>query len=252
MSNFTTQQIINSASKGTTKTHKPYTRVVQEGFTPLSAPDAANCIYFKKNVLAEEKVKEFIQNCSEYQMKQYPAFYGNMMAYEEICFTPNGDAFRYAGKSRMSQKYPPFVLDFIEDIEKSTDLSINECYQLANSILIHYSPSIKHSGKLGYHSDKGHSAGDLIFIYSLGQTRNFLIRSKTSTCRPLYVQLPHNSVLAMIGSTFQDDFEHSLEELDSVKDEAHHRLSFNVRFKSNDGKRKLAGEETVQKRIKIY
>lgn len=97
-----------------------------------------------------------------------------------------------------------------------------------NCNLVYYSPKLSNGGGRGKHQDNPTANLNLVLIYSFGQTRHFSIYKNNKIVQKL--PLHHNSLIALIGSTFQTTYFHTLLPL-NPKIVALDRYSFNTRFK---------------------
>jgi hypothetical protein len=140
--------------------------------------------------------------------------------------TPRAEEFAKAIKDRLDWFHP------------------NTCNNLYNANLVHY-PDVIEGGPsgLGKHSDTGPSARGMhsdnpgvtipiVTIYSRGQTRSLTIwRNKTGGGIQKVGKIPlvSNEIVAMIGDTFQQTYQHAVEKLPPAVEKSH-RFSFNARF----------------------
>lgn len=96
-----------------------------------------------------------------------------------------------------------------------------------NCNLAYYSPDLSNGGSRGKHQDNPTVPLQVVLIYSFGQPRDFAIYKDNHIVTKQ--RLGHNSLIAMIGPTFQKIYQHSL--LPLKKDiVALDRYSFNTRF----------------------
>lgn len=100
-------------------------------------------------------------------------------------------------------------------------------YQLSHGVDIVYPSTIPGSGSISEHSDL-ELDWDMVIVYSLGQTRYFKVRDKL-TRKVVNVPTPHNSLLVMVGESFQKKYTHSIDRL-KKNDVLGYRMSLNARY----------------------
>ena len=112
-----------------------------------------------------------------------------------------GKEYNYYNIHHPEKDIPPFLEYLKNEIEYVTQHDFN-------SVLINFYPNEK--SNISWHSDNEQCLGYNPFIasYTLGQTRNFLLRHK-KTLKEYVIELKHNDLLLM-GHLSQIHYEHSL------------------------------------------
>ena len=148
----------------------------------------------------------------------------------EVCYTIDGRPYRYSGITHTTRTYPEHVLQLIPSMLEAVQRQLPESpyRRLSNAVDILYGPEFIRGGSVGAHSDDEDDWG-LVVIFSLGQTRWLRVRRLSDKKSWINVEMRHNSILAMHGSTFQRRYTHQVDKL-SRRDSVHPRLSLNVRF----------------------
>lgn len=216
--------------------HRP-SRAPRSYTTETTRLDDENIVIAVQNALSEEEIERYIEQASKVDRPR-GMFYGKPKPRKEVCYTVSGSPLRYSGLQHHTMKYPDHVMELIPlfldmtGAELTTFLGSDEelyldSYELSHGIDIVYSREYPGSGSIGAHSDDELN-WPLIIVYSMGQTRYFRIRNK-ETREFINFEIPHNSMIAMYGDTFQQLYTHQIDRLKS--DEPHYdRHSLNVRF----------------------
>lgn len=198
----------------------------QAGITHL---DDANSIIIAHDVLNAKEVKSYLRGASTIARFVGKSAFNAMKPRREICYTVDGEPYIYSGRRHPSQQYPPHVLAAIPRWMACVDKHLpNNCFRkLSHGIDIIYGAEFDRGGSSGAHGDNELQWG-LVIIYSLGQTRYLRVRRRSNK-EFINVEMPHNSVIAMHGATFQWDYTHQVDKLPPDAD-VHTRLTCNIRF----------------------
>lgn len=213
-------------------------RPPRQYLTDTTRLDEDNIVIAVQNVLSDEELNRYVERANQVDRRRGPTAFGNVKPRREVCYTTTGSPFRYSRVQHHTLQYPDHVMELIPiflDVagaELTTFLDSDEelyldDYELSHGVDIVYSCEYPGSGSIGAHSDD-ELDWPLIIVYSLGQTRYFRIRDK-DTGRFTNFEIPHNSVLAMYGNTFQQRYTHQIDRLKS-DDEPFDRHSLNIRF----------------------
>jgi len=155
----------------------------------------------------------------------------------EVCYTVNGKPYKYSGKLHFTTLLPAHVRDAIPhwltaiDQQLPSDLS-NPYRSVSHAVDIMYDANFARGGSIGKHKDDEVDGWGLVLIYSLGQTRWLRVRDERSGAW-FNVEASDNSLIAMLGSRFQQEFTHQVDKL-ADGEEVGTRLSINVRFTCDD------------------
>ncbi len=190
--------------------------------------DAENTVGIFGNVLNPEQLSAYLKQAVHVERKSGSAGFGAMKPRKEICYSPNGETYKYSGINHKTVKYPPHVLEVIEIFLEKMKNKNTEYTRLSNGVDIEYSQDFKGGGSINQHQDDEEPDWGLVMVFSLGQTRHLRIRRISDG---QYYNIPtwHNSLIIMYGKTFQKLYTH---QMDKLKDDADigTRLSLNVRF----------------------
>lgn len=190
--------------------------------------DKDNHVSLTLDILGDASLRSYIEEACKVERFTGDTAYGPKPR-REVCYTTDGKAYRYSTVDHKTTKYPPHVLAVVERLAAAAKLDFPESKytQLSNGIDIAYSDEFKRGGSVSEHADKEGDWG-LVLVFSLGQSRWFRIRNVETGQRYNFL-IPHNSLLAMHGETFQAKYLHSVDKLNE-QERVGVRLSLNVRF----------------------
>ena len=197
--------------------------------------DDNNYVFIVKDLLDDESLSRYLSDASTVNRVRGDGVFGHKKPRYEICYTIDGNPYRYSNINNETIRYPQHVLElqsilmnrFIDESSK-LGLQLNkDMFELSTGVDILYTKDLKGSGSIAAHSDD-EMHWPLILVYSLGQTRYFRIRN-IATKEFTNVEIPHNSLLAMYGEDFQTKYTHQIDKLKD-KDELHDRHSLNIRY----------------------
>lgn len=212
---------------------KGQTTIVRDGLYEL--PEKECFIYVLYNALSETDRANYLQQAVKVDRKTGQSGFGPKPR-SEVCYTPNGQPYKYSGKNHYTTKYPSHVEKIIPSLLRSFSNELekhelkNQFTILSNAVDIIYSDAFPRGGSISAHKDNEQPWG-LVLVFSLGQTRWLRVRHDT-TKEFFNVQLRDNSLVAMFGKDFQKCFTHQVDKL-SEKEFVGTRLSLNVRFLSS-------------------
>lgn len=206
------------------------------------ALDNENTLLIIRDVLDEQQLKSYIKSACNVERIRGPSAYGQRKPRYEMCYSTDGKLFNYSNINHSTVVYPKHVKTvlpiFLDRISEEYGQDVRQ-YRLSHGIDIVYPSTLPGSGSIGEHSDLT-LPWDMVVAYSLGQTRYFKVRRVKDTPRDLpardkttrtviNVPTPHNSLLVMIGPTFQKKYTHAIDKLKS-KDKLGYRMSLNARY----------------------
>ena len=197
--------------------------------------DAINSIAVQYDFLPENILQEYLRDASQVIRYAGKSAFNSIKPRKEVCYTVDGQPFRYSRILHQTTKYPPHVLKLMPFFH-SCILSFypdNHFNQISGGLDIIYSPEFERGGSAGRHRDSEMNWG-LVVIFSLGQTRWFRIRQYAEDSPepiPIYynIEMKHNSVIMMHGKTFQELYTHQVDKL-SKDEDVYYRLSLNIRY----------------------
>lgn len=188
--------------------------------------DSENSVHTIQNALTLEEQYDMIDLINTNTLKQPTlSIYGNRPKFYDTTFNFGTVPSGHYSQAPMTQQ----ASDFSELIRyKYTQHFPNSFTTHFNCNLVYYSPDLGNGGRRGKHQDNPDQPLNLVLIYSFGQDRTMTFykdNKKVST-----IQLLDNSIVAMVGPTFQKVYYH---QLDSIKPNqlAFDRYSFNTRYK---------------------
>lgn len=195
--------------------------------------DEENSLIFKANVLNETELSNYLLHAVNVDRRSGKSGFG-VKPRREVCYTVDGNPYRYSNVNHQTIKYPQHVLDIVPVLQKvvTDHIPANTYTQLSNGVDIIYSDEFSRGGSISAHADDEDDWG-LVVILSLGQTRWLRVRRKSDK-RWINVQMAHNSAVAMYGPTFQKLYTHQVDKL-AKDDKVGTRLSLNLRFKQACG-----------------
>lgn len=211
------------------------------GVYPLDEVNSLVCI---PNILSQEEMSEYLSEAVKVQRVSGPSGFGHTKPRREVCYTPDGGVYKYSGKKHKTTVYPPHVLQLLERclqkanaLLSSSQTETSEARRekgdlrlegtLSTAVDIIYDQEYARGGSISAHSDD-EMFWKLVVIYSVGQTRYLRVRRKSD--KSWYnVELSSNSLVAMVGPTFQTLYTHQVDKL-STKDTVGTRHSLNARY----------------------
>jgi alkylated DNA repair dioxygenase AlkB len=204
-------------------------KVIQEDTFLELEKDCLICA--KYDVLTSDDRSQYIEKACLIERRSGMSGFGPKPR-AEVCYTPNGETYRYSGKDHYTVEYPTHVKELIPKLLSQLNID-STSYTLSNAVDIVYSNSFARGGSISAHKDDEKN-WSLVIIYSLGQTRWLRIRNDL-TREYTNIELRDNSLVAMIGKDFQTKCTHQIDKL-SMTEKVDIRLSLNIRFLSNEEK----------------
>lgn len=192
--------------------------------------DDLNMIILINDILDDNDVDEYLTNAINVKRISGKSSFG-VKPRQEICYTIDGKPYKYSNINHNTEIYPQHVINIINKLTDKFNSFLpfdNEFNELSTGVDILYSNKFPRGGSIGRHADDEYDWG-LIIIYSLGQSRYIRIRNN-STSEFTNIKMVHNSLVAMYGSTFQQNYTHQVDKL-SVNEKVSSRYSLNIRFK---------------------
>lgn len=191
--------------------------------------DNDNSLIFKANVLNESELRSYLLHAVNVDRRSGKSGFG-VKPRREVCYTIDGNPYRYSNVNHHTIKYPQHVLDIVPVLQKvvTDHFPATPYTQLSNGVDIIYSDEFPRGGSISVHADDEDDWG-LVIILSLGQTRWLRVRRKSDK-QWLNVQMTHNSAVAMYGPTFQKLYTHQVDKL-AQDEKVGTRMSLNLRFK---------------------
>ena len=188
--------------------------------------DSENSIHSIEDALTLEEQYDMVHLINTTTLSQPTlSIYGNRPKFYDTTFNFGTVPSGHYSQSPMTRE----ASDFSELIrEKYTKYFPNSSTAHFNCNLVYYSPELGNGGRRGKHQDNPTQPLTLVLIYSFGQDRKMTFykdNKKVAT-----IPLLDNSIVAMVGPTFQKVYHH---QLDSIKsgEVAFDRYSFNTRYK---------------------
>ena len=191
--------------------------------------DSENSLIVAYDVYNADEIGNYVEHAINVERISGKSAFNSMKPRREICYTIDGQPYKYSGIKHNTAIYPQHVLDILPKIKSLIDLYIpdNKYNKLSNAVDIIYDSAYTGGGSIGAHGDNEAPWG-LVAIFSLGQTRWLRLR-RISDKIWYNVEMKHNSVLLMYGATFQQLYTHQVDKLkDSEK--IMPRMSLNVRY----------------------
>lgn len=205
--------------------HRMQMTVKDPGLVKL---DNVNSVSLTTNVLPDAMLRTYIEEACKVERYTGDTAYGPKPR-REVCYTIDGQAYRYSTVNHKTVKYPQHVLDVIPKLMETAKLDFEgtKYTRLSNGIDIVYSKEFVRGGSVSEHADKEGDWG-LVLVFSLGQSRWFRVKNVQTGQRYNFL-IPHNSLLCMHGETFQKLYVHGVDKLHETE-RVGVRLSLNVRF----------------------
>jgi alkylated DNA repair dioxygenase AlkB len=200
----------------------------------LYAVDTPGCyLMLQKSFLAKEERQQYLEKAVEVQRFLGRAGFGPKPR-AEVCYTADGESFVYSNISHKTIKYPehvsfliPKMLECVDKHCLSKRLPRNTFTMPSHAIDIVYNNAFPRGGSVSAHGDNEQPWG-LVTIMSFGQTRWLRVRNHT-TKKFYNVKMMDNSLVAMIGETFQHQYSHQVDKL-KENEPIGTRLSLNIRY----------------------
>ena len=181
--------------------------------------DSVNKIVIIKNVLSQDTLNSFKEYQKSVKRVSGKSAYGKPKPRKEVAFTFGG-AFKYSNRKHYTEKFNPTI----EAMSEILALKIGPDYILDQASDIEYGPEFKFGGSIAKHQDNEHP-WNMVLIFSMGQTRTLKINGDHSVS----VDMEDNSIVAMVGRTFQKKYWHRVDKLNS-KIAPQWRNSLNIRY----------------------
>jgi len=193
-----------------------------------------NYVLVIKNALAPQEAHHIYKTRHTTKTQYGRKIFGNLPPRREVVFTWRGENWDTT-KSATAQPYNARDINVAYLIRQAVEkVAPQDQWLLDNSNEVEYDKAFKRGGSIGAHADDENHWG-LVTCFSLGQTRHMEFGNKGDGVRRLKVELPHNSIVAMCGETFQDLHWHRLPKLKNGVPPMF-RMSFNSRWgKGYDG-----------------
>lgn len=215
----------------------------------IFALDTPGCyLLLQKNFLSTLERQKYIESAVEVQRFTGRSGFGPKPR-AEVCYTVDGTPFVYSNISHKTVIYPEHVSCIIPNILQCVDkhciqksLPRNTFTVPSHAIDIVYNNVFPRGGSVSAHGDNEHQWG-LVTIMSFGQTRWLRVRNHT-TKKFYNVKMVDNSLVAMIGETFQHQYSHQVDKL-KENEVIGTRLSLNIRYL------KQPAEEVIQPTVII-
>ena len=205
--------------------------------TVVSSPlmhldDTNSVIYIEKDVLDPEQLEAYLEQAVKVKRTSGKSAFGSMKPRLEICYSPDGSPYVYSGISHPTIAYPEHVRKAMDIISTRIKDELSETipYTVPSSAVdILYDDTFPRGGSISEHKDNEDPAWGMVWIFSLGQSRYLRIR-RDSDGAFFNVKMGHNSLVVMLGETFQKKYTHRVDKL-AKNEPVGARLSLNVRYK---------------------
>lgn len=181
--------------------------------------DDENKVILMNDIIDYQKYVDNIVNT--YRVRGKTSYNYDKPRYE-VCYTHDGTSYKYSNIDHYTTKFPQHILDLSNELLEKLNLNAN----LSHCVDIHYSHEIVGGGSIAKHQDNEQN-WNIVLIYSLGQSRILRISSDKNIL--FNIKMKHNSLVAMIGSTFQQKYFHQVDKL-TKKDTIGDRYSINFRY----------------------
>lgn len=191
-----------------------------------------SCVILLHDVLSVDERAAFQHAAMDVERRSGRSGFG-MKPRLELCYTPDGQPYKYSGKKHFTTHIPTHVSDAIPSWLSMLDKQLltvgfqNPYKQMSTAVDILYDASFAQGGSIGRHKDNEAGWG-LVLIFTLGQTRWLRVRNEFTGAWH-NVEARDNSLIAMLGPRFQQDYTHQVDKL-AKGEEVGARLSLNVRF----------------------
>lgn len=225
-----------------------FNRGIQTIITSPGVTDLQNgaSVIVMHNIMSDTEIQKYLESAVNITRLPGKSGYGKDKTRLEMCYSAPGDPpFRYSGRIHPTIPYPEHVSELSKTLlTKIKEFIPDNVYtKTSYGVDIMYSDEFKLDGGIRAHSDidhsnkdrsnkdrsnKDHSDWGLVMIFMLGQSRWMRIRHKI-TKDWTNVLMTHNSVIAMYGKDFQQDYTHQIDKLNK-KEPVGIRLSLNFRF----------------------
>jgi len=202
-----------------------------------AAAELPSSIVLMHNVLSESERTAFERVSLGIERRSGRSAFG-LKPRMEVCYTANGQPYKYSGKKHFTTHMPSHIRDAIPGWLALLDqqlLSVdrrNSYTRVSHAVDILYDASFARGGSIGRHKDDEQDGWGLVLIFSLGQTRWLRIRSELTGAWH-NVEARDNSLIAMLGPSFQKDYTHQIDKL-AEGEEIGARGSINIRFLKAD------------------
>lgn len=187
-----------------------------------------------KDFLEGQFLDEYVEKSCTVERKRGISAYGVEKPRFEISYTVDGSPNVYSGVKHYTTVYADHVLELAEKIQTVIELYYGAEVSISTAIDILYSRYISGSGSIGKHSDDEQN-WCAVAIYSLGQTRHLVVKSKEGS-ESYIIEMSHNSLVVMLDSPdsepgqFQRNYTHQVNKLTKSTKLLGDRLSLNVRY----------------------
>lgn len=196
--------------------------------------DEGNMLLIVSCALEAPILEEYIKDAIAVPRVRGEGVFGSIVPRAEVYYTTDGANYVYSRKKAPTRTYPEHVRAIIPLLEEAVysgdrdDVLPPSLGELDITGDICYDSSIAQGGSVGAHSDD-EAHWPAVMIYSLGQSRFLRVINK-ETKATYNVEVSHNSIVVMLGETFQQKYTHQVDKL-SKSEEVGTRLSLNIRYK---------------------
>lgn len=208
-------------------TFRGQTVITEQGTVSL---DEKNKIILIHDLLSPSALAAYLERAQLVPRESGRSGFG-MKPRKEVCYSPDGKPYVYSRIAHKTLPYPDHVLMTLSRAFERVEEVLghqSEYRTLSSGVDILYDASFPRGGSISAHSDDEDAWG-LVLVFSLGQTRHLRVRSK-ATKQWFNVEMKDNSVVAMYGPTFQQEYTHQVDKL-KASEPVHARFSLNARYK---------------------
>jgi len=196
---------------------------------PLVSLDNKNYLLNLGDILDPLQLKLFLEDAMKVKRYSSKSAFGKMKPRKEVCYSPDGSPYVYSGIAHPTLPYPQHVRKLLDVVTQKVQNWLYHVYTqptMATDIL--YDDTFLQGGSIGEHKDDEDDWG-MVCVFSLGQSRYLRVK-RVSDGQMYNVKMKHNSLVVMLGETFQKEYTHRVDKL-SKNEPVGARLSLNVRFK---------------------
>jgi alkylated DNA repair dioxygenase AlkB len=196
--------------------------------------DSENYLCVMHNFVRDNsKLQAYIDSAARVERHSTKSGYGRMPR-EQICYTHDGKPYQFSGTAHPTTQFPEHVKQMDLCIRNtfptfgSSSLALAPHLQADTAADLLYSSKFPRGGSIAPHKDDENPDWAMVAIFSLGQTRWLRVRSER-TKQFTNVELTHNSLVCMVGPTFQQRFTHQIDKL-HAEEPVGTRHSLNIRY----------------------
>ena len=196
----------------------------------LPLPKGGGCIVIIRDAMPEEVVKKYRTCAESVERIQSPSSFGYMTPRYQAHYHPEEKPYVYSRIIHNTTKYPDHVKEMLDIAEAKLEKWLPAgAQQRDHAVDIEYSNRLPQGGSISPHSDDEDQWSKVV-IYSMGQTRRFIIRDKETKKAVHSIDLTDNSIVLMNGLEVQQKYTHEVPKLPK-RAEVGTRYSLNVRYK---------------------